>query len=113
MRRLLLALSLFLLATTAFAGHGRHGGVNISIDDGDGVTDCGDLDVKFDGDRAQMSSDEIPFGGRALRVRSEKHGGIRVSGWSGSSFGITVCKAGPAGVDASSIRVTGDGSSIT
>jgi hypothetical protein len=113
MRRLIPALFLFLLATTAFAGHGRHGGVNISIHDGDGLTDCGDLDVKFDGERAQVSSDEIPFGGKALRVRSEKHGGIRVSGWSGSSFGITVCKAVPAGTDASAIRVTMNGNEVT
>lgn len=112
MRRLLLALSVFLLASTASAGHG-HRGVSISINDHETVTDCGDLDVKFDGERAQVLSDEIPYGGNSLRVRSEKHGGIRVSGWSGSSFGITVCRAVPLGVDASAIRVSMKGNELT
>jgi len=113
MRRFLLLLSLFLVATTVSAGHSRNRGVSMSIEDGDEVTDCSDLTVRFDGDRAAMVSQEIPFTGRSLRVKSETHGGIRATGWNGSSYGITVCKAAGAGFSSDDIRVSLRGNELT
>ena len=114
MRRILLALSIFLLATTVDA-RGRHGhnGTTISIDDDD-VTSCSDLNVSFDGDRVPVSSEEIPFRGSSLRVRTEHNGGgIQVTGWSGSTYGITLCRAVAPGIDASAIRATLNGNELS
>lgn len=113
MRRFLLLLSLFLVATTVSAGSGRNRDVSMSIEDGDEVTDCGDLTVRFNGQRATMVSQEIPFTGRALKVKSETHGGIRATGWNGSSYGITLCKAAAPGSSPDQIRVSVQGNELT
>jgi hypothetical protein len=115
MRRFLTLLSVFfLLAVPAFAhGHGRHGNVSINIDNDGEVTDCDDIRVRFDGERAQMVSEDVPFTGRSLELRNEQHGGIHVTGWTGSTYQVRVCKATAPGADASAVRVTASGNKIS
>lgn len=109
---LLVFLSLLLVAVSAAAHGGRHRGVSISIDDDDDVVDCSDIRVRFDGERAQMIAEQIPFAGRSLRLRNEQHGGIRVSGWEGSGYAVTACKAAAPGLDPNDIRVTISGDEV-
>jgi hypothetical protein len=94
---------------------GRHGtNVNISIDDGDEFADCSDLSVRFDGDRAAVTSEEIPFHGSQLRVTTAHNGGgIRVVGTRGNAYGVTLCKAVAPGVDPGSVRAVLAGNELT
>lgn len=111
MRRFLIGFSLLVLALPVFAG--RHGqNVNISTDDD--VRDCSDIRVSFDGERANMISEDIPVSGlRSLRVRSEHNGGITVSGWSGSTFSVQACKAVAPESNAASIRAVLSGNELS
>jgi hypothetical protein len=117
MRRFLTLMGILLLvAAPALAGHGRFGrGTNISISDDDwrDLTDCSQIRVTFDGDRAVMTSEEIAVGGNALRVRSSHHGGIRASGWEGSGYSVKACKAVDSGVDAAAVRVVRSGNELS
>jgi hypothetical protein len=100
----------------ALAGHGRYGrGINISIDEDDWreVTDCSQISIKFDGERAAMITQDIAVGGSSLRVRSDQHGGIRATGWDGRGFSVKACKAVDDGEDPSAIRVTQSGNEIS
>ncbi len=108
MRRLLFPTLLLLMALPAFAGR-HHRGMNISIseDDWRDITDCGQISVRFDGERVPMSTEEIAVGNRGtLRIRSDRNGGIRVSGWDGSGYSVKACKAISPDVNATDIRVT-------
>ena len=111
-RALLLMVALVLVAANLVAG--RHGdGVNMSISDGGDFDDCGDLSVRFDGQRVPVVSEEIPFHGSQLVLRTEKHGGIRVVGTRGNSYGVTVCKAAAPGTDIGAIRAAFAGNELT
>jgi hypothetical protein len=112
MRRnsLLILLSLAamcLVAAGAAFGRGRHStNINISHDD-DRITSCGDLNVRFDDERAQMITQEIPAGQlRSLKVRNAYNGGIRIVGGETSGYGITACKAAKLPGDVDRIRVS-------
>ena len=102
---------LLLLSPAAFAG-GRHGNVSVSIDDGDDATTCSDLNVRFDGERAPIQSQSIPFNGNSLRIDNEKHGGIRVMGTRGSAWAITACTAVGPEANANAIRIGRRGDEI-
>ncbi|HVS33719.1 MAG TPA: hypothetical protein VMS98_19950 [Thermoanaerobaculia bacterium] len=114
MRRLFILSLLALIVAAPAYSWGRHGGgVSISIDDGD-VTDCGDLRIRFGGERAHVLTEEVSVAGvRSLRVRSARQGGIRVTGWSGSSYSVQACKAVADGVNPADIRVTFSGSELS
>ncbi|HEU4523342.1 MAG TPA: hypothetical protein VFT12_15135, partial [Thermoanaerobaculia bacterium] len=104
--------ALLLLSVSVFAG--RHGdGMNISFSDDGDFNDCGALSVRFSGERAPVVSEEIPFHGSRLAVRTEKNGGIRVIGSRGNSYGVTVCKAAAPGVDAGAVRAVLAGNELT
>ena len=112
-RTFLLPLAFSLIATTALA-HGRHGNLNISFDDDDGAAGCSALSVRFDGERMPVVSEEVPFHGSMLRVRSDSsNGGIRVTGWSGNGYSVSVCKAVAPGVDAAAVRAVLAGNELT
>lgn len=109
MRRLLISTLLLLMALPAFAHGGRHRGMNISIseDDWRDVVDCGQINVRFDGERVAMTTEEIAVGNRGtLRIRSDRNGGIRVTGWDVSGYSVKACKAIGADVNAADVRVT-------
>jgi hypothetical protein len=111
MRLIRLLPILLILSPFAFAG-GRHGNVSVSIDDGDDATTCSDLNVRFDGERAPIRSQSIPFSGNTLRIDNEKHGGIRVMGTNASSWGITACTAIAQEADVNAIRIERRGDEI-
>lgn len=104
MRRNLIILAIVALALPAFAGHGHdhwgnHRGLSISMDDDYGdVTDCNQIRVTYDGRVVPMVSEDLPgVGGlRSLKVRSDRNGGIRVTGGA-SAFAVKVCKASALG----------------
>ncbi len=109
MRRLLLLL--VLLSALPLFARGR--GVSISIDDDDDVIDCSDVSVRLDGEAVPVIAEDIPFSGRALRLRSEENGGIRVIGWNNSGYQVRACKAVAPGMDLGSIRVTARGDEVS
>lgn len=102
-RSFLLALTLTVVAATSFA-HERHGNLSVNFLNAGKGADCSDLSVRFDGERVPVVSEEVPFRGNHLRVRSENNGGIRVVGWSGNTYSVSVCKAVAPGVDAAAVR---------
>jgi hypothetical protein len=110
MRRFLTALCLVVLALPALAKRGQN--VNISTDDD--VRDCGDIRVKFDGERAVMATEEVPVvGAGLLRVTSDHNGGIYATGWSGSTYSVQACKAVGPETNASAVRVRVSGNEIS
>ena len=113
MRRfLILSLLALIVAVPAFS-KGRHDGVSININDND-ASDCSDLRISFDGERANVITEEIPVAGaRSLRVVSGTHGGIRVAGWTGSNYSVQACKAFAPGVNPSDVRVTLSGNELS
>src|SRR5947207_9541839 len=116
MRRLLIPLSILALVLPALAGHSRYGsshGFSINIDDDyQNITDCGQIHVTYDGRDVPMISEDLPVGGvRSLKVRSDRNGGIYVSGGA-SAFAVKACKASALG-DARDIRVHLSGNEIT
>lgn len=104
MRRNLIFIAALALALPAFAGDGHdhwgsHRGLSISMDDDYGdITDCSQIRVTYDGRVVPMVSEDLPgVGGlRSLKVRSDRHGGIRVTGGA-SAFAVKVCKASALG----------------
>src|SRR5689334_12908279 len=115
-RPLLLLPALLLAATTAMAAHGSHshyGNRSISFNDEDmATTDCSAMNVRFDGERAQVVSEDVPVGNaRSLTVNSDHNGGIRVIGGAGS-YSVRACKAALSG-DLSQVRVNWNGSELT
>jgi hypothetical protein len=115
MRRFLTLFVVAAVLAVPALGHGRHGGTSVSIDDGDGPTDCSDLRVRFDGERASVMTEEVAAaaGARSLRVKSAHNGGIRVSGWSGRGYSVQACKAVGNGLNPADIRVSFNGSELT
>ena len=116
MRRLLIPISILVLALPAFAGHGRYNnghGFTINIDDDyQSVTDCGQIHVTYDSRDVPMVSEDLPVSGlRSLKVRSDRNGGIYVSGGTGA-FSVKACKASALG-DVRDIRVHVSGNEIT
>src|SRR5206468_3551301 len=107
MRRLLIPIAIAALALPAYASHGRYGshGLNINFDDQDeGLTDCGQIHVTYDGRDVPMIAEDVAVGGlRSLRIRSDRNGGIHVAGGA-STFAVKACKASALG-DARNIRV--------
>ena len=113
MRRnsLLITLSLTALCLIAAGdafGRGRHStNINILHHDDDRITSCADLKVRFDDERAQMVTQEIPAGPlRSLKVTNAYHGGIRVVGVEAWGYGITACNAAKIAADVARSRVS-------
>ncbi|HSP14548.1 MAG TPA: hypothetical protein VLV78_07345 [Thermoanaerobaculia bacterium] len=112
MRRSLLFLAATLVALPVFA---RHGNRDVSFNDSDfASTDCSAMSVRFDGGRVPVVSEDVAVGNvRSLRVRSDRNGGIRVIGSSGSGYAVKACKAVGSGLEASQIRVAFDGNEVS
>ena len=74
---------------------GRHS-MNISDGHHHPVTDCSDLDIRFDDRNAAMKSEErtvTKAEAPTLRVHPHKNGGVQVQGWDKDVYSITACKA--------------------
>jgi len=92
MRRLIAAAAL-LLAPSLFA-HDHSRNMSITTDDYDDVTSCSQIRVTFDHEAALRAEEELPVGSlRSLKIVSDQHGGVRVSGWDQPRYAVTVCKA--------------------
>jgi hypothetical protein len=109
MRRLTLYTAALVLATTSLFG-----GDNFSVSIGDSdFTDCRDLSVRMDGDRVPVVSEDVPFSGNSLTVRTDRNGGIRLIGSRGGNAAVTLCKAAAPGIDLASIRTSLSGGTLT
>lgn len=108
MRRSLVLLAAMLVSAPLLA---RDHNVSFDGDNGDS-TDCSAMNVRFDGDRVPVTTENVPVGNvRALRVRTGSNGGIRVIG--GSAWSVKACKAVAAGLDAAAVRVNFDGNEVS
>ncbi|HSP35252.1 MAG TPA: hypothetical protein VLU46_13125, partial [Thermoanaerobaculia bacterium] len=108
MRRPLVLLAAMLLSAPLLARN--H---NVSFDgDNDYSTDCSAMNVRLDGDRVPITTENVPVGNvRSLRVRTGSNGGIRVVG--GSAWSVKACKAVAPGLDPASVRVHFDGNEVS
>ncbi|HUP44354.1 MAG TPA: hypothetical protein VM779_02470 [Thermoanaerobaculia bacterium] len=111
-RNLILATSLLFVSASLYA-HGRHGDFNISFQGDDALAGCGDLSVRIEGERVPVITENVPFHGSALAVRTDRNGGIRVTGSRGSGYAITVCKAVAPGIDPAAVRAVMAGNELT
>jgi hypothetical protein len=114
MRRLAFGTTLLALTLPLVAAHGNHStyghGLSVSIDDWEDVKDCSALHVRDNDRTIPVIEENVPVGNmRALKVRSDRNGGIRVTGNSGSAFSVRACKASALGnVNDLRVRVSGD-----
>ena len=112
MRRWLLAISMTLLAASAFA-HDRDHHRSMSIESDGDSDSCDDRMVRFGNRRAAMSEEEVTVGSlRALKIRGD-HAGIRVAGSTAGTFRVKVCKAAALPSDLASIRVSLSGNELS
>jgi DUF4097 and DUF4098 domain-containing protein YvlB len=115
MRKMLVALSLFSLAGTLFAGSGRYRthGMSTSIDDDGLVNDCSALRVTMD-DRPALRAEEMVSVGnpRSLTIRAPQNGGIYVIGSTSGGYEVRACKAAAFQEDLSQIRSRVSGNEI-
>ena len=109
MRRSFLVLAAMALTTASAFAHGSHShNRSVSFDDDDvmSASDCGAMRVRFNDERAPVITENVPVGNvRALRVRTDQNGGVRVIGNSGGGYAVTACKAVSMGTDPNQVRV--------
>jgi putative adhesin len=94
MRRLLFALSALALAIPCAASRYGNQNMSVSVDDGNEVTSCNQLSVRFDDGRGVRAEEVLPTAGlRSLKVDSARNGGIHVVGTDANTYSVTACKA--------------------
>ena len=111
MRRFIAAAAL--LIAPALSAHSQDITMDTN-DDGD-VTSCSQIHVSFDGERAATAEQELPAASlRSLKITSDQHGGIRVTGWDQPRYAVTVCKAAatPSVLSRIDARLSGDEASV-
>lgn len=98
--------------------HNYYGGHSLTIgshaeDDGTPVTDCSQLDIRFDGDRGAHAEEELPAANlRSLKLDMTSHGGVRVVGWDRPTYSVKACKAAALDTDLAQIRTNLSGNEI-
>jgi hypothetical protein len=98
--------------------HNYYGGHSLTIgshvdDEATPVTECGQLDIRFDGDRGERAEEELPASNlRSLKLDMSPHGGVRVVGWDRPTYAVKACKAAVLGSDLAQIRTTLNGNEI-
>jgi len=84
------ALAAFLVPALALAkGHS----VTISSDDVDTVTECRDINIRFNDQEAVRAEEQITLPNRPLEVHASRNGGIHVVGTDRSDVLVMLCKA--------------------
>lgn len=115
MRRILIPTAILALALPAFAGrnHWSNHGFSVNVDDEyQSITDCSQIHVTYDDRDVPVISEDLPVGGlRSLKIRSDRNGGIYVTG-GGNAFAVKVCKASALG-DARDIRAHLSGNEVS
>jgi Putative adhesin len=88
---------------------------NVSIDDGDaGTTNCDQIHIRFDGERAVMATEDVPAASvHALRVDAEQRTAVHVVGWDESGWSIKACKAAASQALLNQIHVALSGGQLT
>lgn len=124
MRRIILgAVSVLALAVMPLAAHSGHHHSNndghdfdVSVDsDDDGVVnDCSQIKVSYAGEPAVRAEENLPAAGLTrLRINTKRHGGVRVSGWDQSGWGVKVCKAASSATALNDIHVSLSGDTLS
>lgn len=115
MRKPLLGLLAFgAVAATALFGAGRGQAraqsVTTSTDDHSAITDCDDVEIRFDHHRHTVRSEEQFTISKAqaprLEARPSTNGGIRVQGWDRDEYFIKACKAAESDSELKQISVS-------
>lgn len=107
-----------LLTLPATARNQGYGGHSLTIgshfdDDSSPVTECDQLDIRFDGDAGVRAEEELPVANlRALKLDTSHHGGVRVVGWDRATYAVKACKAAAFSDGLSQIRTTLSGNEI-
>jgi hypothetical protein len=104
------------------AARGNHhfGGHNLSIgsyhddeDDDTAVTECSQLNIRFDDEAGVRAEEELPAANlRSLKLNTLHHGGVRVVGWDRPTYSVKACKAAALGADLAQIRTTLNGNEL-
>jgi DUF4097 and DUF4098 domain-containing protein YvlB len=80
---------------------------NMSVNHGDPMASCSDLNISFDRNRrAMVQSEERTISKTAaptLRIEAESNGGLQVEGWNNNDFSVTLCKAADPEGDAQNV----------
>ncbi len=112
MRKPLLGLLAFAAVAVFEAGRGqaRAQSVTTSTDDHSAVTDCDDVEIRFDHHR-QPVRDEVQFTipkaqAPRLVARPSTNGGIRVQGWGRDEYFVKACKAAESDSELKQIAVS-------
>ena len=96
----------------SYGGHSLSMGSHFD-DDGTPVTDCNQLDIRFDDDSGARAEEELPAANlRSLKLNTLHHGGVRVVGWDRPAFAVKACKAAALSGTLSQIRTTLDGNEL-
>lgn len=119
MRRLALLPALIALTLPLAAGSHSYNnndsnhGLSVSIDDWEDVRDCSALHIRYNERDVPVIEENLPVSGlRALKVRSDRNGGIRVFGSNTSSFAVKACKASALG-NVSELHVNLSGNEVS
>ena len=90
-----MALALSSAASPEAAAAQRDGSVRMSTHNNGPAESCSDLDVRFDDERAIMTSEQrtltraqVPV----LRIHAETNGGVELRGWDQDTYSVTTCK---------------------
>lgn len=84
------AVAAFLVPVLAL---GKGHSVTISNDDADTVTECRDINVRFDDRAAVRAEEQIVLPNRPLEIEASKNGGVHVVGMDRSDVLVKLCKA--------------------
>ena len=80
---------------------------SVTVQHGDPIASCSDLNVSFDsGRRAIVQSEERTITkaeAPTLRIQAESNGGLQVEGWDNNDYAVTLCKAADPDGDASNV----------
>lgn len=86
------------------SGGGRS--IEISAHEDAPLASCSDLNIEFDGRKAEVRSQERTITkaeAPTLRIEAESNGGLQVEGWDNDTYSVTLCKAAEPGSDSESI----------
>ena len=71
--------------------------VEFSVQHGEPIASCSDLNINFDSNRRAIVQSEERTISKAeaptLRIQAEANGGLQVEGWDDANYGVTLCKA--------------------
>jgi hypothetical protein len=109
MKRFLLAVAVVAVVLPAGAGTRN---VTINVEDGEELTSCDQVRVRFDSGPGYRSEESLNVAGvRSLKVTAARNGGIYVTG--GSGYSVKACKAAESESDLREMSVSLRGNEVT